>query len=78
MGRSTIVGGRIQQWHMEGQRRGDESKRGSVDARQSSRGWAGSGVGAEGHNSREVEAEEGRQSHCHPSSALASMMLAQA
>ena len=71
------VGDRLRQWHIEGRWRGDGSECNSVDARQSSRGWAGSGVGAEGHGNKEVEAEERRRSHCHPSSVLASMMLAQ-
>ena len=52
-------GDRLQQWHIEGWRHGDGSERNSVDAIQSSRGWAGSGVEAEGHGNREVEEEEG-------------------
>ena len=71
------VGDILRQWHTEGRRRGDGSERDSVDARQSSRGWAGSGVEAKGHGNREVEAEEGQHSHRHPSSALASVVLAQ-
>ena len=55
-----IVVGRLRWWHLEGWRHGDGSERNSVDARQSSCGWAGSGAGAEGHGNREVEAEEGR------------------
>ena len=53
------AGGRARQFHIEGWRRGDGSERDSVGARHSSRGWAGSGVGAEGHGHREVEGEEG-------------------
>ena len=56
---------------------GDGSEHDSVDTRQSSCGWAGSGVEAEGHGNREVKAEEGWRSHRHPSSALASIVLAQ-
>ena len=70
------AGGRVRQWHIEG-RHSDGYKRGSVDVRHSSRGWAGNGVGAKGHGNREVEAEKGRRSNCHPSSALASIALAQ-
>ena len=50
---------RARQWHVEGWRHDDWSEHGSVGARQSSRGWAGSDVGAEGHGNREVEGEEG-------------------
>ena len=71
------VGNRVQQRHIEGWRCGDGSERDSIDARQSSRGWAGSGVEAKGHGNRAFEAEEGRQSHRHPSSAPASIVLAQ-
>ena len=70
------TGGRAQQWHIEGRLRGYGSNCDSVDARQSSCGWVGSGVGAEGNGNREVEAEEGQRSHRCPSSALASVMLA--
>ena len=71
------AGDKAQQRHMKGWRHGNGSKRGSIDTRQSRCGWAGSGVGAKGHNSREVEVEEGQRFHHHPSSALASMILAQ-
>ena len=68
--------GRLRQWHIEGLHRGHGSECDSVDVRQSSRGLAGSGVGAKGHDNREIEAKEGQQSHRRPSSTLASMMLA--
>ena len=71
------VGDRLWQWHIEGRRRGDGADCNIVDARQSSRGWAGSGVKAEGHGNRVVKAEEGQRSHRHPSSALASIVLTQ-
>ena len=74
---SGTAGGRLQHWHIEGRRHCEGSECGSIDVRQSSHGWAGSGVWAKGHDNREVEGEEGQQSHCHPSSILASMMLAQ-
>ena len=54
------AGGRLRQWHIEGWRRSDGSERNSVDARQLSRGWAGSGVEAEGHGNREVKGDDGR------------------
>ena len=71
------AGGRAQQWHIERRRCCDGSERGIVDTRQSSCGWVGSGAGAKGQGNREVEAEGGQLSHCHPSSVLASMVLAQ-
>ena len=78
--RSATVGQRgvrLRQCHTKGRRCGDGSERGSVGARQSSRGWAGSCVIAEGHGNREAETEERRRSYSHPSSALDSMILAQ-
>ena len=80
MERSTTAGQQGDtswQWHIEGQRRSDGSKRSSVGTRHSSCEWMGSGVGAEGHGNREVETEKGQQLHRHPSSLLASMMLVQ-
>ena len=68
------VGDRLRQWHIEGRRRGDGSERSSVDARQNSRGWAGSGAKAEGHGNRKVKVEERRRSHHHPSSILSSIV----
>ena len=56
---SGTAGGRLRQWHIEGQRRGDGSTCVSVDIRQSSRGWAGSGVGAKVHSNREVKGGRG-------------------
>ena len=56
-GRTSGCG--LQQWYIEGLRCGDGSECGSVDVKQSSRGWTGSGVGAKGHDNREVEGEEG-------------------
>ena len=35
------VGGRLWEWHIEGQRHGDGSECDSVDTRQMSRGWEG-------------------------------------
>ena len=71
------AGDRRWSWHTDGRRRGDESECNIAAARQSSRGCVGSGVEAEGRSNREIEAEEDRRYHCHPSSALVSMMLAQ-
>ena len=53
------AGDRAQQWHIEGRRHGDGPSHNSIGARQSSRGWTGSGVGAKGCGNREVGAEEG-------------------
>ena len=74
---SRATEGIAQQWYKKGRGRGDGSKHGSVGARQNSRGWTGSDIGAEGHGNREVKAEGGQRSHRHPSSALASIILAQ-
>ena len=56
----VTVGNRLQRWYIEGWRHGDGSERNSVDIRQSSRGWVGSGDWAEEHGNRDVETGEGR------------------
>ena len=55
---NETMGGRLQQWHIEGWQRDDGSERNNVDTRQFSGGWAGSGVEAKGHGNREVEADD--------------------